>query len=297
MKRNEELLIIDGTALLFRMYFAGIEHQSPSGLEVGGVLGTTRAISRLIQTFKSTHVAIVFDAGQATFRNDLYENYKANRGDPPESMKHQFDLVYDACQALGCQVFKSVGYEADDLIATLVDKARGVNLSVKMVTDDKDVSQLVCDEEPWVVQVSDSKKWMWSEDDVKTKFGVLPNQMVDYLSLIGDSSDNIPGVKGIGSKSASALLGYFGNLTELFERIDEIESLPLRGAKSLQSKLEQGREDALLAQRLVQLKHDVPIDWKGIESLLFEGPTHEDRAFFENLGFTYPYTQLLSFAG
>ena len=140
---KDELLIIDGTALLFKMYFAKFNQVSQSGIEVGGVVGVSRAIVRLISQHQCRYVAIVFDAGSKTFRNDMLVSYKGNRPPPPDDLKPQFDLVFEAAEHLGCKTFKQVGFEADDIIATLVHQAKSSDLPVTMVTDDKDVMESV----------------------------------------------------------------------------------------------------------------------------------------------------------
>lgn len=286
MTKNE-LLVIDGTALLFKMYFAKFNQVSREGIEVGGVVGVARAVSKLITEHKCRYVAVVFDAGMRTFRNEIYEAYKGHRPPPPPDLIPQFDLSVEAVEHLGCQTFKKVGYEADDLIATLVKKARDSGLDVTMVTDDKDVSGLVTDEGPHCHQWLYSKKMLLNQPAVVEKFGVEPSQMVDYLALLGDASDNVPGVKGVGKKTAVALLKHFGSVERMFENLDEVSSLSIRGSASVQKKLEAGKEIAELAKILIALKDDVPIrdfEWADIE---FKGARSDAYPFFFDLGPTY----------
>ncbi len=288
MTPNKHLLVIDATALLFRMYFAKSRHQSVDGTEVGGVVGVSRAVVRLIQEHNPKYVAVVFDAAQRTFRNALLPTYKANRGEPPEDLIPQFELTFEAIKALGFAVFRAPGFEADDIIATFAKMAVEQQISATLVSDDKDISPLVRDETPTVSQWIYSKKKRMCSNDIFEKYGVYPHQMVDYLSLIGDSSDNIPGIRGVGPKSASLLLQHMGTLEEIFQRIDEIPSLPIRGAKSLFTKVQIGKEQAMFAKSIIVLRDDVPLELSSLESLEYIGPSENADAFFEQMSATYP---------
>lgn len=286
MPKNE-LLIIDGTALLFKMYFAKFNQVSRSGVEVGGVIGASRAVVRLITEHDCRYVAVVFDAGIRTFRNDIYEPYKAHRPPAPADLIPQFDLVIEAIEHLGCATFKKMGYEADDLIATFVEKAQSINLPVTMVTDDKDVSGLVRDTAPHCQQWLYSKKMMLQSNGVFEKFGVYPSKMVDYLALLGDASDNVPGVKGVGKKSAAQLLNHFTDLESMYESLDEVLTLKIRGSASVKKKLEDGKETATLAKTLITLRKDVPVGEINWEELVFSGAREDAHPFFFDLGTTY----------
>ena len=284
---KEELLIIDGTALLFKMYFTKLDQVTRSGIEVGGVVGASRAIVKLISQHNCRYVAVVFDAGAKTFRNEILSSYKGNRPPPPDDLIPQFDLVYEAAQYLGCQTYKQVGFEADDIIATLVHQAKTANLPVTMVTDDKDVMGLIREDTPKCHQWLYTKKEMMDSVGVRNKFGVNPSQMVDYLSLLGDASDNVPGVKGVGAKSAMTLLQHFGNLESIYASLDEVSGLNIRGAASVQNKLKVGKETAFLAKRLIALRTDVPIGDVSWSDLVFNGARDDAYPFFYELGSTY----------
>ena len=292
---QKELLIIDGTALLFKMYFGGMDLYTPDRIQIGAVFGTTRAVAALIQQHKSSHVAVVFDAGQRTFRNDLEVEYKANRGDPPPDLIPQFDFVLDACQAMGCSCFRVPGYEADDLVATLVREAKTQGFPVTMVTDDKDVSQLISDAHN-VRQFLYSKKAYMSEIQVLEKFGVYPHQLLDFLTMVGDSSDNIKGIHGLGPKSVSALLQYFGSLDGIYANIQDVEKVPIRGAKSAQQKLIEGKTLVDHTKQLIRLCDTVELSLPSFQHLRYIGPKLQSRAIFQRLGFNYPYTQLIAYA-
>ena len=289
---REELTIIDGTALLFRMYFAGIEHQSPKGVEVGGVMGTVRTLAAIVEKLKSRYFAVVFDAGMRTFRNEIVSTYKANRGLPPDNLKPQFDLLFRATQELGFHTFRKPGYEADDLVATIATHFHGQGVPVKMLTNDKDVAQLVTDDPTPIHQVLYFKKQILGEKEILQNFGVRPNQFIDYQALIGDPSDNIAGVRGVGKKSASGLLGHFDDLDAIYANLEEVLFLPIRGVKSLKTKLEKGRDDAYLSKRLVTLEREVPIDLGEVDHFHYQGPLDNGEAFFEELGFVWPLHKL-----
>jgi DNA polymerase I len=294
---NERLVIIDGTALLFRMYFAGIEFNSPDGVEVGGVLGSTQTIKKIIQQLQPKYVAAVFDAGAITFRHDIFAEYKANRGPPPEDLRPQFDLLYDATEALGIRCFRIKNYEADDIMVSLAKKSVDAGIPVQMVTNDKDVAQVIQDGEVSIHQVLYFKKEEWGEQEVYDKFGIHPTQVVDYLAMIGDSVDNIKGINGVGPKSAQVLLNTYKDLDEIYDNIDAIPSLKVRGAKSLQRKLIQGKNAVYLAQRLIQLKTDMDLNIDDIRTdLFYSGPTGDDIEVYQKLGFSQPFRDLQKYA-
>ena len=196
---HHEIWIADGTAALFRAYFGMRSVRAPDGTEVGGVLGFAQWLAKWVTSQMPTHVALVFDAGASTFRNSMYPEYKANRGAPPEDLIPQFDLAQALAHELGFVCFCEPGYEADDLMATLAAKIRASGQRGVLVTPDKDVLQLIDD----TISVAEPKAWgRLGHAEVMLRFGVSPAQMVDFQALCGDSTDNIPGVPGIGPKSA-----------------------------------------------------------------------------------------------
>ena len=291
----QELMIVDGTALLFKMYFAKVPHRALDNREVGAVIGTIRALLKLLGEFTPQYVAVVFDAGARTFRNDILPTYKANRGAPPEDLIPQFDLVKQAVEELGIPTFSQVGFEADDWMATLSTWGLRNGLPVRMVTDDKDVMALIQDQSPSCVQWLYSKKEAYSSQQVFEKFGVQPKQMEDYLSLLGDSSDNIPGVKGVGAKSAAALLQHFGTLENLFDRLDEVSALSIRGSASVHGKLQEGKEAAFLAKRVVQLRNDLPLTGVDLQTLRLSSEKPTAEAFYRSLNGSYLYRRMLEY--
>ena len=254
---------------------------------VGGVVGVTRALVNLVREHKPRYVAVVFDAGQITFRNEMFEPYKQNRGEPPEDLIPQFDLVFEAVQKLGFHAFKQVGFEADDLVATFSRMAMEQAISVTLVTDDKDITGLIQDGECPVSQWLYSKKKRMNVADVIEKYGVQPAQMVDYLAMIGDTSDNIPGIKGVGPKTASQLLQHFGTLEQVIENVAEIPNIGIRGAKSVAQKVSDGADTALQAKALIRLVNTVPVPCESIEDLTLCVPLPEATSMFSRLRAEY----------
>ena len=288
-----KLHVLDGTATLFRAYFGMNKFQAPDGREVGGVLGFGQTLARFVKEVGPSHVALVFDTPVRTFRHDIFPDYKANRAEPPEDMWHQFDLSYTVAEALGFRCFKTPGYEADDLMATMARRCRQAGVEIHLVTPDKDVMQLVEDRvfvmDPKTLETIDAAK-------VKAKFGLPPKLLLDYLSLAGDSTDNIPGVKGVGPKTALALVAGLGTLDEIYDRLDDVASLDIRGAKGLAAKLESHREAAFLSRDLVRLHTEAPLGSAELNfsQLRYRGPKVDADTLFDEIGFHAPLRNIRS---
>lgn len=273
--------LIDGSAYVFRSYYSMRPIEAPDGTPINAVFGLGMTLQRLLHEHAPQHVSVVFDAGRTTFRNELYPAYKANRGEPPEDLVPQFDLCPALTRAMGLHTLLLPGYEADDLLATLCEGLRAENFEVVVVSGDKDLTQLVGEG----VELYDLAKGRhWSAAQVPEKMGVRADQVVDLLAIMGDASDNIPGVRGIGQKGALALLEAFGDLDGVFARLNEVEALPVRGAKSMRQKLEAGRELAYLSRELATVKRDVPLEWS-CEDLRYQGADAKTlEAFAETWG-------------
>lgn len=260
VEAQPELLVIDATALLFRAYFGMRPRRAPDGTEVGAVFGLAQLVLQIVRREGARRVALVYDAGRTTFRNRIDPRYKAQRGEPPAELVPQFDLALRMGQALGFAAYSVPDYEADDLMATLARVGREEGLAVRLCSVDKDVCQLVRDAGP-ATRVLDPKTGaLCDEAGVRQRMGVPPRQVVDAMALIGDSSDNIPGVRGIGPRAAVALLEAFEHLEGIYADLGRVEALALRGAKGLAQKLAAGREEAFLARRLVQLCDAAPLE-------------------------------------
>lgn len=228
------------------------------GNPTNAVQGFARFLLELLDRTRPQHIAIAFDeALDSCFRNTLYPLYKANRDPAPEALKRQFAHCRELCVALGLSVLGHPEYEADDLIGSACVAARAHDFRSVIVSADKDLSQLLGDQDE---QWDFARGQRWGASGVPARHGVEARQMADYLALTGDAVDNIPGVPGIGAKTAAALLAHFDTLDALLERIDEVPFLRLRGAASCAKRLHEHRELALLCRQLSTVACDVPLD-------------------------------------
>ncbi len=249
--------LIDVSFFVFRAYHALPPLNTSSGQATNAVHGVATMLERLLRSERPIYVGACFDSSGDTFRHEIYPDYKANRDEPDEDLKLQFPLVRRLIRAMNITCFEHAGAEADDILATLALRCSRAGHSVVIVTGDKDLMQCVSDR----VSLSDPVKGRRvGKPQVLEKFGVAPESVPDVLGLMGDSSDNIPGIKGIGPKSAAVLMAHFGSLEQMYERLDEIESLSLRGAKAVRKKIEEGRAMALLCRRLATVDYEIPVD-------------------------------------
>lgn len=274
--KTSHVVLVDGSGYIFRAYYAlpALTRKS-DGLPIGAVAGFSNMLFKLLREqndlARPTHFAVIFDASGHTFRNDMYDQYKANRSAPPEDLVPQFPLTRDATRAFGAPAIELMGYEADDLIATYAKQAEAKGARVTIISSDKDLMQLVSDK---VTMVDTMKNKTIGPEQVAEKFGVPPNKVIDIQSLSGDSVDNIPGVPGIGPKTAALLINQFGDLDTLLERAEEI---PQKGRRE---KLIAHKEDALMSRKLVTLMQDVPVEL-GVEEFGVSDP--DPVALFEFL--------------
>ncbi len=259
MKKGDHLFLVDGSAYIFRAYHAlpPLTRKS-DGLPVGAVSGFCNMLWKLVQDARDTsvgvvptHFAVIFDYSSKTFRNEIFPEYKANRDAPPEDLRPQFALIREATRAFNLPCIEAEGFEADDLIATYAKEARMAGGDITIISSDKDLMQLVG---PQVVMYDTMKDRRVSTDQVYEKFGVGPEKMIDLQSLAGDSTDNIPGVPGIGPKTAAQLLDEYGDLDTLLERAGEIKQNKRR------ENLIEFADQARLSRELVTLKDDVPLE-------------------------------------
>jgi 5'-3' exonuclease len=249
--------LVDASVYIFRAWFSmPDEFTNQAGEPTNAVYGFSGFLCSLLEQTGAGHMAIAFDESlSSSYRNEIYPEYKANRDPAPEELKRQFGWARDVAEAMGLSCFTDPRYEADDLIGTLAEYWRTRGHPVCLVTSDKDLTQLLREGDHW---------WDFSRNNrlngkqVKEKFGVTPEQIADYLALAGDSVDNIPGVPGVGPKSAVALLSHFGDLDSIYRRVEEVQHLSIRGAKSLQTKLQKNQEAAELAKRLTVIETAVP---------------------------------------
>lgn len=266
------LVLVDGSSYLYRAFHALPPLTTSKGLPTGAVKGVLNMLKSLRKQYPDSPFAVVFDAKGGTFRDDMYAEYKANRPSMPDDMRVQIEPLHASVIALGFPLLCVEGVEADDVIGTLARSSAAADRPVVISTGDKDMAQLVDGHITLVNTMSGSSM---DVEGVKEKFGVAPEQIIDYLALMGDSSDNIPGVPGIGPKTASGLLvGVNGGLKELYEQLDIVPTLPIRGAKTLPAKLEEHKEMAFLSYQLATIKVDVPLDI-GLDDLHLGEPDRE----------------------
>ena len=257
MNKPPTIYLVDASPYIFRAFFSIPSSMvSPAGKPVGAVYGFAGFLIRLISEEQPSHLALAFDRSLSTsFRNEIYPDYKAQRELPPPELVAQLAASEELAESFGAATFADERYEADDLIATLCHQLTAQGCRVVVVTSDKDLAQLV-DEQ--VTLYDFAKGVRFDSAAVVEKFGVRPAQIADYLGLAGDSVDNIPGVRGVGAKTAVALLRRFASIEELYGNLEAVADLPLRGARTLASKLEAGRELAVLSKRLATVATDAP---------------------------------------
>ena len=277
------LFLIDGSAYIFRAFFAIPPLNNTTGLPTNAIFGFTNILLKFLKQYKPEYVAVALDAGRETFRNQMFADYKGNRPEAPADLIPQFPYFRKVLDALKLPLLELAGYEADDIIATLCERLSGQGCELVVVSSDKDLMQLVTNG----VKLLDSAKDRWiGKDEVREKFGVAPEQVIEVMGLMGDPVDNIPGVKGIGEKTASALIQQFQSLENLFAHLDEMEQMKLRGAARVRDLLEKDKDVAFLSRALATVKRDVPIDAR-LEELRFNGfDLDKTRALFTELEFT-----------
>lgn len=251
--------LIDASPYIFRAYFAlPSTLTAPDGRPANAIYGYTEFLIQILKKASPTHIAVAFDGSLTTsFRNEIYPEYKAHRVLPPEELEEQLDFCFEITEAMGMPALIDDRYESDDIIGTVVHRLLPEGFSVMIVSSDKDFAQLV-DER---VRLWDfARDEVYDAERIKRKFGIRPEQMVDYLALVGDSVDNIPGITGIGPKTARELLKHCDNLEALLEEPDSIRDLPIRAAKSVKEKLQAEEKMAHLSKQLATIVVDAPID-------------------------------------
>ena len=251
--------LIDASVYVFRAYYSLPDDMvDDQGNPVNALYGFCRFLGDFLEQEQPEHVAVLWDESLTTsFRNDIYPEYKANRDPAPPELERQFDQCRRYTRALGVVEFGHPRYEADDLIGTLVERGRVDGLPSTIVSRDKDLAQLVFERDVFW-DFAGRGKITYAQ--IAEFFGVPAEQIADFLALAGDSVDNIPGVPGVGKKTAAALLTHFGSLDAVYANLDRVHEVPVRGAKTLGAKLETHRDAAMVARQLTGIACDVPID-------------------------------------
>lgn len=281
---RDRVFLVDASPYIFRAFFALPDSiVTPAGEPANAIYGFASFLIRLLNEESPTHLAVAFDGSLTTsFRNDLYPEYKAKRELPPADLEAQQEGCREIAGALGAVTLIDDRYEADDLIAALVAECEGADVAVVVVSSDKDLSQLVG---PRCLLYDLARDDLLGVAEVEKKIGVPPSQVADFLALAGDAVDNIPGVEGIGKKTAVALLQSFGSLEALYDRIDQVDRLSLRGAAGIRRRLERQREQAFLSYELARVRPEAPVGAAGGD-LLYRGVDREAWSeLCERLGF------------
>lgn len=281
---DDEIFLVDGSGYIFRAYYAVPQNlTNPQGVPVGAVLGFCNMMVKLLKDLQAPYVAVIFDAARKNFRYDIYPDYKANRSETPPDLIPQFGLIREATKAFGLPALEMEGFEADDLIATYAREALRQGKKVTIVGSDKDLMQLMREG----VRIYEPIKGRYlSADDVMDKFGVTPDKVPDVQALVGDSSDNVPGVPSIGAKTAAQLINEYGSLEELLARVGEIKQPKRRDVLVENAKI------ARLSKQLVTLRDDVPLPLDINEMHTHDLNTPELAAFLNAQGFKSVTTRL-----
>ncbi|EMH5182885.1 TPA: DNA polymerase I [Serratia marcescens] len=251
------LILVDGSSYLYRAYHAFPPLTNSAGEPTGAMYGVLNMLRSLLLQYQPSHVAVVFDAKGKTFRDDLFAEYKSHRPPMPDDLRAQIEPLHSMVKAMGLPLLVTPGVEADDVIGTLALEAEKAGHAVLISTGDKDMAQLVT---PNVTLINTMNNTILGPQEVCDKYGIPPELIIDFLALMGDSSDNIPGVPGVGEKTAQALLQGIGGLDALYGNLESIATLSFRGAKTMAAKLEQNKEVAYLSYKLATIKTDVELD-------------------------------------
>jgi DNA polymerase-1 len=271
MTDKTPLILVDGSSYLYRAFHALPPLTNSKGLPTGAVKGVINMMRRLQKDYPDSTTAVIFDAKGKTFRDDMYSEYKANRPPMPDELRSQIQPIHDVIRAMGMPLISIGGVEADDVIGTYAVQATEKKQPVVISTGDKDIAQLVNEHISLVNTMTDA---VLDREGVIAKFGIPPELIIDFLALLGDKSDNIPGVPGVGEKTALGLLQGLGGIDSIYQRLDEVETLSFRGAKTMAAKLKEHRELAYLSYQLATIKTDVEVDL-AVDELANQAPDNE----------------------
>lgn len=257
-EQHSPLILVDGSSYLYRAFFASqqADLRTSDGVPTGAIRVVTSMLRSLIKQYPQSPVVVVFDAKGKTFRDDIYPEYKSHRPPMPDDLRAQIEPIHAIVQAMGLPLIAHEGVEADDVIGTLALQASAAGIDTLISTGDKDMAQLV---DQHVTLINTMTNTVMDCAGVEEKYGIAPHLIIDFLALMGDKVDNIPGVPGVGEKTALALLQGIGGIADLYANLDKIEGLGFRGAKSMAQKLETHREEAELSYLLATIKTDVPL--------------------------------------
>lgn len=268
------LILVDGSSYLFRAYHSPPHLTNSRGEATGAIYGVVNMLKSLLRQYKPEQMAVVFDAKGPTFRNDMYAEYKAHRPPMPDDLRSQIAPLHQIIEAMGLPLICISGVEADDVIGTLARQASAQGRSTLISTGDKDMAQLV---DEHVTLINTMTNTLLDPQGVVDKFGIAPDLIIDYLALMGDKVDNIPGLPGVGEKTATALLQGLGSIDNIYQQLEKIAGLSFRGAKTMAAKLEEHREQLQLSYQLATIKTDVELNCT-LDDLAIQAPDNEKLA-------------------
>ena len=254
---DNPLILIDGSSYLYRAFHAYPGTMSNGDIPTNAVYGVVNMLRSMMRQFASDRMAVIFDAKGKTFRDDMYPEYKANRPPMPDDLRCQIEPLHNVIRAMGLPLISIPGVEADDVIGTLASQASAMGMPVLISTGDKDMAQLVDDN---VTLINTMTNVVMDREGVIEKFGIPPELIIDYLALMGDKVDNIPGVPGVGDKTATALLQGIGSIEKLYQNLDDIAALGFRGSKTMAKKLIDNKDNAEMSYELATIKLDVELE-------------------------------------
>ena len=287
---DNPLILIDGSSYLYRAYHAAPNFTNSDGEPTGAVYGVVNMLRSMLRQFSTEHIAVIFDAKGKTFRDDMYPEYKANRPPMPDDLRGQIEPLHAVIKAMGLPLISISGVEADDVIGTLASQASKAGMPVLISTGDKDMAQLVDENVTLINTMTDV---VMDPAGVVEKFGIGPELIIDYLALMGDKVDNIPGVPGVGEKTAKALLTGIGGLDALYDNLADIPALGFRGSKTMPKKLEDNKEAAYMSYQLATIKLDVELDMAPHELVKTTPDTDELTKLFGKLQFRRWLSEML----
>ncbi|MCX2758147.1 DNA polymerase I [Vibrio sp. Sgm 22] len=269
---DNPLILIDGSSYLYRAFHAYPGTMSNGDIPTNAVYGVVNMLRSMMRQFASDRIAVIFDAKGKTFRDDMYPEYKANRPPMPDDLRCQIEPLHNVIRAMGLPLISIPGVEADDVIGTLASQASALGMPVLISTGDKDMAQLVDDN---VTLINTMTNVVMDREGVIEKFGIPPELIIDYLALMGDKVDNIPGVPGVGDKTATALLQGIGSIEKLYQNLDDIAALGFRGSKTMAKKLIDNKDNAEMSYELATIKLDVELE-ETPESLVKAQPNTDE---------------------
>ncbi len=280
--KKPPFILVDGSSYLFRAFHGLPPLTNSKGQDTGAIYGVVNMLKSLIKQYNPTHMAVIFDAKGKTFRDDIYKEYKANRPPMPDELRSQIEPLHAIIKAMGLPVIVESGVEADDVIGTLAKHATEKGIDTLISTGDKDMAQLV---NKHVTLINTMTNQLMDVEGVNTKFGIPPELVIDFLALKGDKVDNIPGVPGVGDKSAQALLNGIGGIDDIYKNLDKIADLSFRGSKSMAAKMQEYEEQARLSYTLATISIDLDLDYD-VEALM---PCQADNEQLRDLFAEYEF--------